>query len=163
MAEPSRERVGAGTLLGPPAAWALHDAEEAAMLPRWAHALVPERLWRQLESIGGVRFAVAAAGMGVLVPVGGRRRGHRTGGRSPAYQAGLHGVAHPAQATIVRGCGVETAVGAEMDLRGSPYSKGRDPLPRTAQASIPLRGPGFGGRPPRALGAEPARESPAER
>ncbi|MBM7172779.1 HXXEE domain-containing protein [Streptomyces sp. G44] len=109
-------RVGAGVTFGLLAAWALHDAEEVALVPGWAHARVPElrerfprvpaRVWRQLESVDRWEFTAAVAGVGVVVAAA-AADGHRTGGRSAFYQAalngfGLHGVVHLAQAAAVR-------------------------------------------------------------
>ncbi|MEU6093556.1 HXXEE domain-containing protein [Streptomyces sp. NPDC047079] len=107
----------AGVTLGLLAAWAVHDLEEVVMVPRWARARVPElrgrfprvpdRIWRQLESVDGRRFATAVAGMAVVVAAA-AAEGHRTGGRSAVYQTalngfGLHGVVHLAPAAAVRG------------------------------------------------------------
>ncbi|MGA4846903.1 HXXEE domain-containing protein [Streptomyces sp. G5(2025)] len=109
-------RVGVGVTFGLLAAWALHDAEEVAMVPGWAQGRVPElrerfpgvpeRVWRRLESIDRREFTTAVAGMGVVVAAA-AAAGHRTGGRSAFYQAalngfGLHGVVHLAQAAAVR-------------------------------------------------------------
>ncbi|MEV7616524.1 HXXEE domain-containing protein [Streptomyces sp. NPDC089799] len=109
--------VGVGVTAGLLAAWALHDAEEVALVPGWARArvpelrerfpLVPERIWRRLESIDRTEFTTAVAAMGIVVAAA-AADGHRTGGRSAFYQAalngfGLHGLVHLAQAAVVRG------------------------------------------------------------
>ncbi|PJE97614.1 HXXEE domain-containing protein [Streptomyces carminius] len=111
------EPVGAGATLGLPAAWAVHDAEELLAVPHWVRTRVPglrecfpqvpDAVWRRLESVDGREFALAVAGMGVLVAAA-AADGRRTGGRSRFYQAaldgfGLHGLAHLAQAAAVRG------------------------------------------------------------
>lgn len=99
------------------AAWAVHDLEEVATMPRWArghvpglrlrYPRVPEQVWRRLESIDGREFAAAVAVMGGVVAIA-AADGHRTGGRSGFYQAalngfGLHALTHMAQAAAVRG------------------------------------------------------------
>ncbi|MFF1401224.1 HXXEE domain-containing protein [Streptomyces sp. NPDC058287] len=109
--------VGASVTLGLLAAWAVHDAEEVVMVPRWAHDRVPElrgrfprvpdQIWRHLESIDEREFANAVAGMAVVVAAA-AADGYRTGGRSAFYQGalngfGLHGLVHLAQAAAVRG------------------------------------------------------------
>ncbi|GLZ06193.1 membrane protein [Actinomadura sp. NBRC 104412] len=103
--------------LGLLGAWALHDAEEVVMVPRWLRAHVPklrerfpgvpDRVWRRLESIDEHEFRVAVTGMGVLIAAS-AAHGHRTGGRSAAYQTallafGLHGAGHLALSGAVRG------------------------------------------------------------
>ncbi|UFQ13805.1 MULTISPECIES: HXXEE domain-containing protein [Streptomyces] len=108
--------VGAYVTFGLLAAWALHDAEEVALVPGWAPARVPglrerfpgvpERIWRRLESVDRREFTAAVAAMGVVVAAA-AADGHRTGGRSAFYQSalngfGLHGVVHLAQAAVVR-------------------------------------------------------------
>ncbi|MFC7307085.1 HXXEE domain-containing protein [Streptomyces monticola] len=113
---PGSNGVGAGVTFGLLGAWALHDAEEVALVPPWAHARVPElrerfprvpgRIWRQLESVDRREFTLAVAGMGVVVAAA-AADGHRTGGRSAFYQSalngfGLHGLVHLAQAAAVR-------------------------------------------------------------
>ncbi|WP_344629244.1 HXXEE domain-containing protein [Streptomyces glaucosporus] len=110
-------RVGAGVTLGLLAAWAVHDAEEVATGPRWIRARLPELkerfpqlpdgVWRTLESVDEREFALAVAGMAVLVAAA-SADGYRTGGRSAFYRAaldgfGLHGLVHLGQAAAVRG------------------------------------------------------------
>ncbi|MFJ9680603.1 HXXEE domain-containing protein [Streptomyces sp. NPDC101194] len=110
--------VDAGVTLGLLAAWAVHDAEEVVLVPRWTRARVPElrrqfpqvpdRIWQRLESIDAHEFATAVAGMAFVVAAA-AADGHRTGGRSAFYQGalngfGLHGLVHLAQAAVVRGC-----------------------------------------------------------
>ncbi|MFE9383798.1 HXXEE domain-containing protein [Streptomyces sp. NPDC007025] len=109
--------IGVGVTLGLFAAWALHDAEEVAMVSRWTRTRVPElreripgvpeAVWERLESLDGRRFATAVGVMGVIVAAA-AADGHRTGGRSGFYQGaltgfGLHGFVHLAQAAAVRG------------------------------------------------------------
>ncbi|MFG2650296.1 HXXEE domain-containing protein [Streptomyces sp. NPDC048436] len=116
-AGPGGSGVGAGVTFGLLAAWTLHDAEEVALVPVLAHRRVPElrerfprvpeRIWRQLDSIDRREFTAAVAGMGIVVAAA-AADGHRTGGRSAFYQAalngfGLHGLVHLAQAAAVRG------------------------------------------------------------
>ncbi|MDI3404797.1 HXXEE domain-containing protein [Streptomyces cavernicola] len=103
--------------LGLFAAWLVHDLEELATVPRWTRTRVPalrrrfpqvpERLWRSMEGMHGREFALAVAGVG-LVMASAAADGHRTGGRSAYYQSvlggfGLHGLVHLAQAAAVRG------------------------------------------------------------
>ncbi|MFB7169176.1 HXXEE domain-containing protein [Streptomyces sp. NPDC056242] len=86
--------VGASVTLGLLAAWAVHDAEEVVMVPRWARDRVPElrgrfprvpdQIGRQLESIDEREFASAVAGMPVVVAAA-AVDGYRTGGRSAFY------------------------------------------------------------------------------
>ncbi|MFJ3837402.1 HXXEE domain-containing protein [Streptomyces sp. NPDC090054] len=109
--------VGARVTLGLLAAWAVHDAEEVVMVPRWVRDRVPElrerlprvpdRVWRRLESIDRTEFTTAVAVMACVVGAA-AADGYRTGGRSAFYQGaldgfGLHGVAHLAQAAAYRG------------------------------------------------------------
>ncbi|MGW2962499.1 HXXEE domain-containing protein [Streptomyces sp. NPDC001220] len=109
--------VGAGVTFGLLAAWAVHDLEEVATVPRWARGRVPglrqrfpqvpDRMWQRLESIEGREFATAVAGMALVVATA-AADGHRTGGRSGFYQGalngfGLHALVHLAQAAVVRG------------------------------------------------------------
>ncbi|RCG23706.1 HXXEE domain-containing protein [Streptomyces diacarni] len=108
--------VPAGVTLGLFAAWALHDAEETAMMPHWIRThvpelrksapRVPEAVWTRLEATDGRRFAAAVGAMAVLVGAA-AAEGHRTGGRSATYQTalgafGAHGVVHLAQAAATR-------------------------------------------------------------
>ncbi|MFD5099268.1 HXXEE domain-containing protein [Streptomyces albidochromogenes] len=107
--------VGAGVTFGLLVAWAVHDAEEVATVPRWARTQVPELrerfpqvpepVWRRLESIDGREFAAAVGAMALVVAAA-AVQGHRTGGRSAFYQQavdgfGLHGLVHLAQAAAV--------------------------------------------------------------
>ncbi|WP_137993076.1 HXXEE domain-containing protein [Streptomyces vilmorinianum] len=99
------------------AAWALHDAEELALGPRWLREHlpelrerfpdVPEAVWTVMEGVDEREFAVAVAAMGAVV-ASAAVAGQRSGGRSGFYQAaltgfGLHGLVHLAQAAAVRG------------------------------------------------------------
>ena len=99
------------------AAWAVHDLEEVATVPRWVRSRAPElrerfpqvpaAVWRRLESVDGREFATAVLVLGLVVTAA-AADGHRTGGRSAFYQSaldgfGLHGVVHLAQAAAVRG------------------------------------------------------------
>jgi hypothetical protein len=98
-------------------AWAVHDAEELALGPRWLRENlpmlrerfpgVPEVVWKAAESVDEREFALA---VGVMATVVGAAAvaGARTGGRSTFYQGalngfGLHGLVHLAQAVVVRG------------------------------------------------------------
>ncbi|WP_369203768.1 HXXEE domain-containing protein [Streptomyces sp. PU-14G] len=116
MDEERTGTVGAGVTLGLFAAWALHDAEETAMMPRWIRTRVPElresaprvpeAVWTRLEATDGRRFAVAVGVMAAAVGAA-AVAGHRTGGRSATYQAalgafGAHGFVHLAQAAATR-------------------------------------------------------------
>ncbi|MEU6091930.1 HXXEE domain-containing protein [Streptomyces sp. NPDC047085] len=109
--------VGTSVTLGLLAAWAVHDTEEVVTVPRWVRSgvpalrkrypRVPERVWRQLESVDGREFTTAVAAMAVVVAAA-AADGHRTGGRSAVYQTvlngfGLHGLVHLAQAAAFRG------------------------------------------------------------
>ncbi|MGP3989036.1 HXXEE domain-containing protein [Streptomyces sp. 3N207] len=111
------EAIGVGVTLGLFAAWALHDAEEVAMVPRWSRTRVPElreripgvpeAVWERLESLDGRRFATAVGVMALIVGAA-AADGYRTGGRSAFYQQaltgfGLHGFMHLAQAAAIRG------------------------------------------------------------
>lgn len=111
------ERVGGAVTFGLPAAWALHDTEELATVPRRPRADVPvlrerfpgvpEAVWRRAESIDGREFAVAV-GVTAGVVATASAAGRLTRGRSGFYQAaldgfGLHGALHAAQAAAVRG------------------------------------------------------------
>ncbi|GHF55623.1 membrane protein [Streptomyces mashuensis] len=97
------------------AAWAVHDAEELASMPGWVrtglpalrerHPQLPEQLWRLLD-VDPREFAAAVGVMAVALAAV-AAEGHRTGGRSAAYQAalngfGLHGLMHLAQAGAAR-------------------------------------------------------------
>ncbi|MFF2653626.1 HXXEE domain-containing protein [Streptomyces sp. NPDC058045] len=103
--------------LGLLAAWALHDAEEVALGPRWLKRHLPElrarfpqlpdRVWRAMERVDQGEFATAVAFVGGVVAAA-ATAGHLTGGRSALYQSaldgfGLHGLVHLAQAAAVRG------------------------------------------------------------
>ncbi|WP_229843422.1 HXXEE domain-containing protein [Streptomyces chryseus] len=91
----TRGGVGAGVTFGLLVAWAAHDAEEVATVPRWARThvpelrerfpQVPEPVWRRLESVDGREFAAAVGGMALVVAAA-AVQGHRTGGRSAFYQ-----------------------------------------------------------------------------
>ncbi|MET8585635.1 HXXEE domain-containing protein [Streptomyces collinus] len=109
--------VDASVTFGLLAAWAVHDTEELATVPRWVRTRlpelrerfprVPEAVWRQLGSVDAREFTTAVAAMAVVVAAA-AADGHRTGGRSAVYQTaldafGLHGVVHLAQAAVLRG------------------------------------------------------------
>ncbi|MEU1708831.1 HXXEE domain-containing protein [Streptomyces sp. NPDC005706] len=109
--------VGASVTLGLLAAWAVHDAEEVVMVPRWGRTRLPElrerfpgvpdTVWRCLGAVDGREFSTAVAAMAVVVAAA-AAEGRRTGGRSAFYQTaldafGLHGLVHLAQAAVVRG------------------------------------------------------------
>ncbi|MFD3696178.1 HXXEE domain-containing protein [Streptomyces sp. NPDC058646] len=118
MSEPKPSTVPfACVTLGLLAAWAVHDLEEVATMPRWSrtrvpvlrerHPGVPDRLWRPMESVDGRAFATAVGLMGLVVAAA-SADGHRTGGRSAFYQSaltgfGLHGLVHLGQAAATRG------------------------------------------------------------
>ncbi|MFB4315093.1 HXXEE domain-containing protein [Actinomadura sp. 21ATH] len=121
------------------AAWALHDAEEVIMVPRWVRSRVPElreqhpevpaRVWDRLESIDGREFAIAVSGMGVLIAAA-AAAGHRTGGRSAAYQGvllafGLHGAGHLAQSAAVRGYTPGAATSPLIVIPFTLWARGR--------------------------------------
>ncbi len=104
------------TGLGLLAAWALHDAEELAVAPRWIRARLPElqerfpntpeHVWRWMESVDEREFAIAVTLMGLLITAA-ASDGRRTAGRSAAYQTaltgfGLHGLVHLGQAAALR-------------------------------------------------------------
>ncbi|MFF0383193.1 HXXEE domain-containing protein [Streptomyces sp. NPDC004286] len=108
--------TGAAVTLGLLAAWALHDAEEVATVPRWTRTRVPELrarrpwvpepVWRRLRPVTAREFTLSVAGVGVLVAAI-SAEGHRTAGRSAVFQTalttfGLHGVMHLAQAAALR-------------------------------------------------------------
>ncbi len=131
--------VGVGVTFGLLAAWALHDAEEVALVPGWTHARVPElrerfprvpeRIWRQLESVDRREFTAAVAGMGVVVAAA-AADGHRTGGRSAFYQAalngfGLHGLVHLAQAAAVRSYTPGSATSPLVVIPFTLWARGR--------------------------------------
>ncbi|MGI5349872.1 HXXEE domain-containing protein [Streptomyces sp. CA-250714] len=111
------DAIGVGVTLGLFAAWALHDAEEVAMVPRWTRTRVPElreripgvpeAVWTRLESMDARRFTTAVGVMAAVVGAA-AADGYRTGGRSAFYQQaltgfGLHGFMHLAQAAAIRG------------------------------------------------------------
>ncbi|MFH8581758.1 HXXEE domain-containing protein [Streptomyces zaomyceticus] len=98
-------------------AWAVHDAEELALGPRWLRENVPllrerfpgvpETVWKAAESVDEREFALAVGVMAAFVGAA-SVAGARTGGRSAFYQGalngfGLHGLVHLAQAAVVRG------------------------------------------------------------
>jgi hypothetical protein len=131
--------AGASVTLGLLGAWVLHDAEELVMVPRWLERKVPElrerfpdvpdRIWRELESMNASRYAVAIGVMGLLVAAA-AVDGYRTGGRSPAYQAallgfGLHGVGHVAQAAAVRGYTPGAATSPLVVIPFALWARGR--------------------------------------
>ncbi|WP_436739453.1 HXXEE domain-containing protein [Streptomyces sp. BBFR102] len=112
------EEVPAWVTLGLLGAWALHHAEEVLAARYWIPARVPElrqrfpqvpeRVWREMAGMDTRRFALAVAGVGLVVAAA-AAEGRRTGGRPAAYQSvrdgfGLHGLVHLAQAALVRGC-----------------------------------------------------------
>ncbi|WP_431043896.1 HXXEE domain-containing protein [Streptomyces sp. P1-3] len=141
MSEPEfcQGGIGASVTFGLLAAWAVHDAEEVALVPGWGRARVPElrerfpqvpeRIWRRLESIDEREFATAVAGMAVLVAAA-AADGHRTGGRSAFYQTalngfGLHGLVHLAQAAAVRGYTPGSATSPLVVLPFTLWARGR--------------------------------------
>ncbi|AGS67738.1 hypothetical protein B446_04550 [Streptomyces collinus Tu 365] len=109
--------MDASVTFGLLAAWAVHDTEELATVPRWVRARlpelrerfprVPEAVWRQVGSVDAREFTTAVAAMAAVVAAA-AADGHRTGGRSAVYRTaldafGLHGVVHLAQAAVLRG------------------------------------------------------------
>ncbi|MFI6007276.1 HXXEE domain-containing protein [Streptomyces sp. NPDC051243] len=137
--ECGRDGVGAGVTLGFLAAWAAHDAEEVALLPRWARSQVPElrerfprvpkRIWRRLECVDEREFATAVAAMAVVVAAA-AAEGYRTGGRSAFYQGalngfGLHGLVHLAQAAVVRGFTPGSATSPLVVVPFTLWARGR--------------------------------------
>ncbi|MFE9338563.1 HXXEE domain-containing protein [Streptomyces sp. NPDC007063] len=131
--------VGVGVTLGLFAAWALHDAEEVAMVPRWTRIRVPElreripgvpeAVWERMESLDGRRFATAVGVMGVIVAAA-AADGHRTGGRSGFYQGaltgfGLHGFVHLTQAAAVRGYTPGSVTSPLLVIPFTAWARGR--------------------------------------
>ncbi|MFH8752669.1 HXXEE domain-containing protein [Streptomyces rimosus] len=121
------------------AAWALHDAEEVALGPRWIQDHLPElrkrfpgapeRLWRALEGVDQREFTVAVGAMAVIVAAA-SVRGHRTGGRSAFFQGavdgfGLHGLMHLAQAAAVRGYTPGSATSPFIVVPYALWARGR--------------------------------------
>lgn len=119
------QSVGPAVTLGLLAAWAVHDAEEIALMPRFLRKTIlavyepeadaPEWVRRAVASVDGRDFAAAVGVMGVVVAAA-SADGLRTGGRSAFYQAtligfGLHGVTHLVPSVAFRGYspGVVTA------------------------------------------------------
>ncbi|MET7381773.1 HXXEE domain-containing protein [Streptomyces sp. NPDC005526] len=135
----SDERPGPAVTLGLLAAWALHDAEELALLPGWLRRNVPvlrERLprvpdavWRRAESLDAREFTVAVGVMAAIVAAA-SAAGHATGGRSAGYQAalngfGLHGLVHLAQAAAVRGYAPGSATSPVLVVPFTLWARGR--------------------------------------
>ncbi|GAA4148874.1 HXXEE domain-containing protein [Actinomadura keratinilytica] len=131
--------VGAAVTLGLLAAWAVHDAEEVAAMPKWSRDRLPrlrerfpqapDALWRSLESLDGREFAAAVAVMAVPVAAA-AADGHRTRGRSALYQTaldgfGLHGVVHLAQAAAVRGYTPGSVTSAAVVIPFTLWARGR--------------------------------------
>ncbi|GAA3216944.1 HXXEE domain-containing protein [Streptomyces thermocoprophilus] len=133
------DRVTSAVTFGLLAAWALHDTEEVALLPGWLRRnlpelrerfpSVPERVWRQAESVDEREFAVAVGVMGAVVATA-SAAGHLTGGRSAFYQAaltgfGLHGLVHLAQAAAVRGYTPGSATSPLLVVPFTLWARGR--------------------------------------
>ncbi|MFF9409077.1 HXXEE domain-containing protein [Streptomyces anandii] len=131
--------VGPEVTLGLLAAWALHDAEELAAVPRWLRRNiprlrerfpdVPEAVWRRAESLEAREFGVAVAVMAGIVAAA-AVAGQATGGRSAAYQAalngfGLHGLVHLAQAAAVRGYTPGSATSPVVVVPFTLWARGR--------------------------------------
>jgi hypothetical protein len=125
--------------LGLLAAWALHDAEELATLPRWLRRntptlrkrfpAVPEAVWRRAESLDGREFAVAVGLMGATVTAA-SAAGLATGGRSAVYRTalngfGLHGLVHLAQSAAVRGYTPGAATSPLLVVPFTLWARGR--------------------------------------
>ncbi|MEU6878310.1 HXXEE domain-containing protein [Streptomyces sp. NPDC046712] len=121
------------------AAWALHDAEEILLGPRWVRdhlaelrerfPEVPEAVWKAMESVDEREFAVAVAAVGAVVAAA-AAAGHRSGGRSGFYQAalngfGLHGLVHLAQAAAVRGYTPGSATSPLIVVPFTLWARGR--------------------------------------
>ncbi|MDQ8701642.1 HXXEE domain-containing protein [Streptomyces sp. LHD-70] len=136
---PEPGRVDAAVTLGLFAAWLVHDLEELATVPRWTRTRipelrrrfpqVPERLWRSMEGMRGREFAVAMAGVGLVV-ASAAADGHRTGGRSAYYQSvldgfGLHGLVHLAQAAAARGYTPGSATSPLLVVPFTLWARGR--------------------------------------
>lgn len=133
------DRVTAAVTFGLLAAWALHDAEEVALLPGWLRRnlpelrerfpSVPEKLWRQAEAVDEREFAVSVGLMAAVVTAA-SAAGHVTGGRSAFYQAalngfGLHGLVHLAQAAAVRGYTPGSATSPLLVVPFTLWARGR--------------------------------------
>ncbi|MGW0770532.1 HXXEE domain-containing protein [Streptomyces sp. NPDC002676] len=131
--------IGPSVTFGLLAAWALHDSEEVAMVPRWVRThtpelrrsfpRVPETVWRRLESVDAREFSTAVVAMAVVVAAC-AAEGHRTGGRSAVYQTalnafGLHGLVHLAQAAVVRGYTPGSATTPLVVLPFTAWARGR--------------------------------------
>ncbi|MFF9278340.1 HXXEE domain-containing protein [Streptomyces griseosporeus] len=133
------DRVTAGVTFGLLAAWALHDAEEVALLPGWLRRnlpelrerfpAVPEKVWRQAEAVDERGFAVSVGLMAAVVTAA-SAAGQLTGGRSAFYQAalngfGLHGLVHLAQAAAVRGYTPGSATSPLLVVPFTLWARGR--------------------------------------
>ncbi|MET9257160.1 HXXEE domain-containing protein [Streptomyces sp. NPDC003717] len=133
------EAAGAAVTFGLLAAWAVHDAEEVALLPGWLRRNVPglrerfpgvpEAVWRRAEAVDGREFAVAVGVMGSVV-ASLSAAGWLTGGRSAAYQTalnafGLHGLVHLAQSAAVRGYTPGSATSPLVVVPFTLWARGR--------------------------------------
>ena len=133
------DRVTATVTFGLLAAWALHDAEEVALLPGWLRRnlpelrerfpAVPEKVWRQAEAVDEREFAVSVGLMAAVVTAA-SAAGQLTGGRSAFYQAalngfGLHGLVHLAQAAAVRGYTPGSATSPLLVVPFTLWARGR--------------------------------------
>lgn len=131
--------VNSAVTFGLLAAWALHDAEEILLGPRWVRdhlpelrerfPEVPEAVWKAMESVDEREFAVAVAAVGAVVAAA-AAAGHRSGGRSGFYQAalngfGLHGLVHLAQAAAVRGYTPGSATSPLIVVPFTLWARGR--------------------------------------
>ncbi|WP_345048670.1 HXXEE domain-containing protein [Streptomyces rameus] len=134
-----RNEVAGAVTWGLLAAWAVHDAEEVTMVPRWVRTQVPELrkrfpgvpepVWRGLEAVDGREFGTAVAAMAVVVAAA-AADGRRTGGRSAVYRSalngfGAHGLVHLAQAAAVRGYTPGSATTPLVVLLFTLWSRGR--------------------------------------
>lgn len=133
------ELVGGAVTLGLLGAWALHDVEELATVPRWLREnvpvlrerfpAVPERAWQRAETVDAHEFAVAVGLMAVIVATA-SGAGALTGGRSGLYQGaldgfGLHGIVHLAQAGAVRGYTPGSVTSALVVVPFTLWARGR--------------------------------------
>lgn len=132
-------QAGPSVTFGLLAAWALHDAEELATLPRWLRSnapklrrrfpAVPEGVWQRAESLDGREFALAVGLVGTAVAAA-SAAGLATGGRSAVYQTalngfGLHGLVHLAQSAAVRGYTPGAATSPLLVVPFTLWARGR--------------------------------------
>lgn len=133
------ENLNSTVTYGLLAAWALHDAEELLLGPRWLRERlpelrerfpeVPEGVWKAAESVDEREFAVAVTAVGAVVAAA-AVAGQRSGGRSAFYQAalngfGLHGLVHLAQAAAVRGYTPGSATSPLIVVPFTLWARGR--------------------------------------